>query len=111
MMQKTRRYDLVQEGEAAVLLPLDRSETVALTRAMVEVGERLSWPRMPIVDKHSVGGLPGNRTTPIIVAIIAANGLTMPKTSSRAFTSPAGTAIRWRPWRRSISTCRQYDAS
>jgi thymidine phosphorylase len=44
------------------------------------------------VDKHSVGGLPGNRTTPIIVAICAALGLTMPKTSSRAITSPAGTA-------------------
>jgi thymidine phosphorylase len=44
------------------------------------------------VDKHSVGGLPGNRTTPIIVPIVAALGLTMPKTSSRAITSPAGTA-------------------
>jgi thymidine phosphorylase len=44
------------------------------------------------VDKHSVGGLPGNRTTPIIVAITAAAGLTIPKTSSRAITSPAGTA-------------------
>lgn len=71
---------------------LDTSETIALTRAMVAVGEQLSWGRTPIVDKHSVGGLPGNRTTPIIVAIAAAAGLTMPKTSSRAITSPAGTA-------------------
>jgi thymidine phosphorylase len=45
-----------------------------------------------VVDKHCVGGLPGNRTTPIVVAIAAANGLVMPKTSSRAITSPAGTA-------------------
>jgi len=45
-----------------------------------------------VVDKHCVGGLPGNRTTPIVVAIVAAHGLTMPKTSSRAITSPAGTA-------------------
>jgi thymidine phosphorylase len=36
--------------------------------------------------------LPGNRTTPLVVAIIAANGLCIPKTSSRAITSPAGTA-------------------
>jgi thymidine phosphorylase len=71
---------------------LDRVEMVALTRAMVAAGERLSWPGAPIVDKHSVGGLPGNRTTPIVVAIVAAFGLTMPKTSSRAITSPAGTA-------------------
>lgn len=71
---------------------LDTHETVALTRAMVAVGERIAWDRAPIVDKHSVGGLPGNRTTPIIVAIVAAAGLIMPKTSSRSITSPAGTA-------------------
>src|SRR3546814_2911597 len=59
---------------------------------MVDVGERLQWPGTVIVDKHSVGGLPGNRTTPIIVSIMAAEGLIMPKTSSRAITSPAGTA-------------------
>ncbi|MCV6606385.1 MAG: thymidine phosphorylase, partial [Porticoccaceae bacterium] len=45
-----------------------------------------------MLDKHCVGGLPGNRTTPVVTAIIAANDLTMPKTSSRAITSPAGTA-------------------
>lgn len=71
---------------------LDLAETTALTRAMVDVGERLDWGQTPIVDKHSVGGLPGNRTTPIVVAIVAAHGLTIPKTSSRAITSPAGTA-------------------
>ena len=59
---------------------------------MVDAGERLSWSAPIVVDKHSVGGLPGNRTTPIIVAIAASLGLTMPKTSSRAITSPAGTA-------------------
>jgi len=77
---------------ATSAVPLDEAETVALTRSMVEVGERLSWAASPVLDKHSVGGLPGNRTTPIVVAIVAAHGLTMPKTSSRAITSPAGTA-------------------
>jgi thymidine phosphorylase len=67
-------------------------ETVALTLAMVDSGTRLAWTQRPVVDKHCVGGLPGNRTTPIIVAIVAACGLTIPKTSSRAITSPAGTA-------------------
>lgn len=67
-------------------------EIVNLTRAMVSTGERLAWSVPKVVDKHSVGGLPGNRTTPIIVAIATANGLTMPKTSSRAITSPSGTA-------------------
>jgi thymidine phosphorylase len=77
---------------ACAARPLDEAETIALTRVMVDVGDRLSWNRSPIFDKHSVGGLPGNRTTPIIVAIVAAHGLAMPKTSSRAITSPAGTA-------------------
>jgi len=72
--------------------PLDRDETIALTRAMVEVGDRLQWAHPRVVDKHCVGGLPGNRTTPIVVAIAVACGLIMPKTSSRAITSPAGTA-------------------
>lgn len=72
--------------------PAQLAEMVALTRAMVEAGDRLTWPGTPIVDKHSVGGLPANRTTPIVVAIVAAAGLVIPKTSSRAITSPAGTA-------------------
>jgi thymidine phosphorylase len=72
--------------------PLDLHEIVGLTRAMVDVGDRLTWDCSPVLDKHSVGGLPGNRTTPIVVAIVAACGLTIPKTSSRAITSPAGTA-------------------
>lgn len=77
---------------ACSALPLDMAETIGLTRAMVDAGDRLTWGHGQIVDKHSVGGLPGNRTTPIVVAIVAANGLVMPKTSSRAITSPAGTA-------------------
>lgn len=71
---------------------MDLQETIDLTRAMVGAGERIDWGKAPIADKHCVGGLPGNRTTPIVVAIAAAAGLTMPKTSSRAITSPAGTA-------------------
>lgn len=71
---------------------LDLQETVSLTRAMVDVGERIEWGPGQVMDKHSVGGLPGNRTTMIVVPIVAACGLRMPKTSSRAITSPAGTA-------------------
>jgi thymidine phosphorylase len=67
-------------------------ETLALTHAMVGAGTRLQWSQRPVLDKHCVGGLPGNRTTPIVVAIAAACGVTIPKTSSRAITSPAGTA-------------------
>lgn len=71
---------------------LDLRETIDLTAAMVDVGERLSWGVDRVADKHCVGGLPGNRTSMIVVPIIAAAGLLIPKTSSRAITSPAGTA-------------------
>ncbi|HBO9600113.1 TPA: thymidine phosphorylase, partial [Pseudomonas aeruginosa] len=71
---------------------LDLAETVSLTKAMIGVGDRIDWGRPLVVDKHCVGGLPGNRTTLLVVPIVAACGLTMPKTSSRAITSPAGTA-------------------
>jgi thymidine phosphorylase len=71
---------------------LDHNEVLALTHAMVEAGERLKWPAGIVADKHSIGGLPGNRATPILVAIAASLGLMVPKTSSRAITSPAGTA-------------------
>jgi thymidine phosphorylase len=71
---------------------LDHDETIALTQAMVAVGQRMEWGPGVVLDKHCVGGLPGNRTTPIVVAIAAAAGYRIPKTSSRAITSPAGTA-------------------
>lgn len=71
---------------------LDHQETIGLTRAMLAVGQHLHWGIGPVLDKHCVGGLPGNRTTPIVVAIVAAAGYRIPKTSSRAITSPAGTA-------------------
>jgi thymidine phosphorylase len=71
---------------------MDEAETLALTRAMFEAGQSLRWDAPLVADKHCVGGLPGNRTTLLVVPIIAACGLLIPKTSSRAITSPAGTA-------------------
>lgn len=67
-------------------------EVLNLTSAMAEVGTTLEWPSDMVVDKHCIGGVPGNRTSMIIVPIVAAHGLTIPKTSSRAITSPSGTA-------------------
>lgn len=71
---------------------LNINEVVALTKSMIKTGEQLHWNYPFVMDKHSVGGIPGNRTTPIVVAIVASAGLIIPKTSSRAITSPAGTA-------------------
>ena len=71
---------------------MDIDEITDLTKAMISSGRQLRWHKNIVVDKHCIGGLPGNRTTPIVVSIVAAFGLSMPKTSSRAITSPAGTA-------------------
>ncbi|MDH5730209.1 MAG: thymidine phosphorylase family protein, partial [Gammaproteobacteria bacterium] len=79
---------LVAAGQTS----LDRDEILYLTRAMVESGDRLDWQESVVVDKHCIGGIPGNRTSMLIVPIVAAHGMLMPKTSSRAITSPAGTA-------------------
>ncbi len=66
-------------------------ELYFLTKAMVETGTQLHFPGI-VADKHSIGGIAGTRASMIIVPIVAAAGFTMPKTSSRAITSPAGTA-------------------
>lgn len=71
---------------------LDREEIYHLTRAMTETGKQLKWDHDQVVDKHCIGGIPGNRTSMLIVPIVAAHGLLFPKTSSRAITSPSGTA-------------------
>jgi len=73
---------------------MNMKETISLIKAILNSGQRLKLKlkNKLIVDKHSIGGIPGNRTTPIIVSICAAAGLIMPKSSSRAITTPSGTA-------------------
>lgn len=66
-------------------------ELYLFTKAMVETGARLHFKGI-IADKHSTGGMSGTRTTMILVPIVAAAGFLIPKTSSRAITTPAGTA-------------------
>jgi AMP phosphorylase len=63
-----------------------------MTRAMIDTGEKIEFDTHPILDKHSIGGVPGNKISLLVVPIIAANGLLIPKTSSRAITGAAGTA-------------------
>lgn len=70
---------------------LSDRETADLTRAIVKYGNRLVFKDKFVVDKHCIGGVPGNRTTLVVVPIIIAAGLRMPKTSSRSITSPSGT--------------------
>ncbi len=67
-------------------------ELLYITKYMVESGMQIEWKKKFVADKHSIGGVPGNRISPIVVSIVAAAGITIPKTSSRAITSPTGTA-------------------
>ncbi len=71
---------------------LDLDETVSLTKAMINTGGILKLNKYPVMDMHCIGGVAGNRTTMVVVPIVAAAGLTIPKTSSRSITSPSGTA-------------------
>jgi AMP phosphorylase len=101
---KTIVKDVVErhlsEAEIAAFLTalniygLSTTENEAMSQAMVETGKTLNFQKTPILDKHSVGGIPGDKTSILVVPIIAAAGYTIPKTSSRAITSPAGTADR-----------------
>ncbi|MCC7571812.1 MAG: hypothetical protein KO464_00285, partial [Candidatus Methanofastidiosum sp.] len=70
---------------------LSNGEVINLINSMVNTGQTLDIKRKPIFDKHCIGGVPGNRTTMVIVPILGAAGLTIPKTSSRAISSAAGT--------------------
>ena len=70
---------------------LDSNEIVYFTEAIIKDLERLDLREKTIADKHCIGGLAGNRTTPIVVPIIAASGITIPNTSTRSITSAAGT--------------------
>jgi AMP phosphorylase len=71
---------------------MSMEEVAALSMAMVETGRRIKITRKKIFDKHSIGGAPGDKTSMLLVPTVAAAGLTIPKSSSRAITAPAGTA-------------------
>lgn len=86
------------DGEVAAFLvaatqKLSDDEVVSLARVRTRFAQKITWPDRIVVDKHSMGGIPGSRITLIVVPIVAAHGaFLMPKTSSRAITSAAGTA-------------------
>lgn len=85
------------ESETAAFLvkmlqTLDEAEVVGVAKARCQFMKRIDWGEGIVVDKHSLGGIPGSRITLVVVPIVAAHGLLMPKTSSRAITSASGTA-------------------
>jgi putative thymidine phosphorylase len=91
-------HNTLTESEIAYFVAAEKLQGMSfeelknMTSAMVENGVTLKFNKKIVADKHSIGGIAGNRTTPIVVSICAAAGLTLPKNSSRAVTSAAGTA-------------------
>lgn len=83
--------ELTYFAMSSFVRPYTEDELYYLTKAMAETGEMINLPEK-VVDKHCIGGLAGNRTTMVVIPIIASLGLIIPKTSSRAITSPSGTA-------------------
>jgi putative thymidine phosphorylase len=88
----------LSEAEVSVFISamyvhgMKMKETVYLVGAILASGKKLHFNNKYVVDKHCIGGIPGNRTTPLVVSICAAAGLIFPKSSSRAITSAAGTS-------------------
>ncbi len=67
-------------------------EIADLARSMSATGKRVDLGKGPLYDFHSLGGIPGNKITPIVVSIVASEGLRIPKLSSRAISSACGTS-------------------
>ena len=104
-LTKDEIYSIVQDAVRGMLSDVEMAgflvaqqfygltdeEQVWLTKALADTGEVIDFQK-PVYDKHSVGGVPGNKVSLLIVPIVASAGLLIPKTSSRAITSPSGTA-------------------
>lgn len=89
---KLSRIEISAWLTALYINGMDIEEIAAFTQSMVDTGDRIQFDRTPVYDFHSMGGVPGNKVTPIVVSIVAAAGMMIPKTSSRAISSACGTS-------------------
>ncbi|MGV8937881.1 MAG: thymidine phosphorylase [Allorhizobium sp.] len=90
--------ETISEGQVAAFAMavffrgMNRDEVVALTLAMRDSGDVLSWRKAgrPVADKHSTGGV-GDNVSLMLAPIAAACGLAVPMISGRGLGHTGGT--------------------
>lgn len=78
---------------AIFLNGLSKEETLYLTEAMRDSGEKLAWPELqgaPVVDKHSTGGV-GDKVSLMLAPMLAANDVFVPMIAGRGLGHTGGT--------------------